>query len=87
MLPIPGRCPMQEYTATAGFDFVVPIGNLRLSLVACLDASMTGETWFSAVQEESVVTEFGVPGGVRRHVLARSTGPAIGLDLKYSSGQ
>jgi iron complex outermembrane recepter protein len=51
-----------DYTATAGVDFVVPMGNSGLSLIARLDASFTGETWFSAVQEESVVTEFGVPG-------------------------
>ncbi len=51
-----------DYTATAGIDLVVPMGNSGISLVARLDASMTGETWFSAVQEESVVTLFGVPG-------------------------
>ena len=51
-----------DYTATAGVDFVVPMGNSGLSLIARLDASFTGETWFSAVQEESVVTLFGVPG-------------------------
>jgi len=51
-----------DYTATAGVDFVVPIGDSGMSIVARLDASFTGETWFSAVQEDSVVTEFGVPG-------------------------
>ncbi|HXS92769.1 MAG TPA: TonB-dependent receptor [Steroidobacteraceae bacterium] len=51
-----------DYTATAGVDFVVPIGDSGLSLVARLDASFTGETWFSAVQDDSVTTEFGVPG-------------------------
>ena len=51
-----------DYTATAGVDFVVPIGNSGLSLIARLDASFTGETWFSAVQDDSVTTEFGVPG-------------------------
>jgi len=51
-----------DYTATAGVDFVVPLGNSGLSLVARLDASFTGETWFSAVQEDSVTTEFGAPG-------------------------
>ncbi|HKS54167.1 MAG TPA: TonB-dependent receptor [Steroidobacteraceae bacterium] len=51
-----------EYTATAGVDFVVPMGNSGISLIARLDASFTGETWFSAVQDDSVVTEFGVPG-------------------------
>ena len=50
-----------EYTAT-GVDFVVPIGNSGLSVIARLDASFTGETWFSAVQDGSVVTEFGLPG-------------------------
>jgi hypothetical protein len=33
-----------EYTATAGVDFIVPLGNSGLSLVARLDASFTGET-------------------------------------------
>ncbi len=51
-----------EYTATAGVDFVVPMGNSGISLIARLDASFTGETWFSAVQDDSVTTEFGVPG-------------------------
>ena len=51
-----------EYTANAGADFIVPLGNSGLSLVARLDASFTGETWFSAVQDDSVTTEFGVPG-------------------------
>lgn len=51
-----------DYTATAGVDFVVPMGDSGLSFIARLDASFTGETWFSAVQEESVLTQFGVPG-------------------------
>ena len=51
-----------EYTANAGVDFIVPLGNSGLSLVARVDASFTGETWFSAVQDDSVTTEFGVPG-------------------------
>lgn len=51
-----------DYTATAGVDFVVPVGDSGLSFIARLDASFTGETWFSAVQEESVLTQFGVPG-------------------------
>jgi len=51
-----------EYTANAGADFIVPLGNSGLSLVARVDASFTGETWFSAVQDDSVTTEFGVPG-------------------------
>jgi iron complex outermembrane receptor protein len=51
-----------DYTATAGVDFVVPMGDSGLSFLARLDASFTGETWFSAVQEESVLTQFGVPG-------------------------
>ncbi|HEY0939832.1 MAG TPA: TonB-dependent receptor [Steroidobacter sp.] len=51
-----------DYTATAGVDFTVPMGNSGISFIARLDASFTGETWFSAVQEESVVTQFGVPG-------------------------
>ena len=51
-----------DYTATAGVDFIVPMGNSGLSLLARLDVSRTGETWFSAVQEDSVQTQFGVPG-------------------------
>jgi iron complex outermembrane receptor protein len=51
-----------DYTANAGVDFVVPMGDSGLSFIARLDASFTGETWFSAVQEESVLTQFGVPG-------------------------
>jgi iron complex outermembrane recepter protein len=57
-----------DYTATAGIDFSVPMGNSGLTLIARLDASMTGETWFSAVQEESVVTLFGVPGDYSKTV-------------------
>jgi iron complex outermembrane recepter protein len=92
-----------DYTATAGVDFVVPVGNSGMSIIARLDASFTGETWFSAVQEDSVVTEFGVPGDYSKTsrdaftvVNARLgisadkwqvTAWAIGLDLKYSFGR
>jgi iron complex outermembrane receptor protein len=51
-----------EYTLNGGVDFTVPLSNSGLSLLARVDVSSLGETWFSAVQNDSVVTEFGVPG-------------------------
>ncbi|HLS80550.1 MAG TPA: TonB-dependent receptor [Steroidobacter sp.] len=55
-----------EYTANAGVDLRYPLSESGLSLVARLDGSATGETWFSAVQKESVQTQFGVPGDYSR---------------------
>jgi iron complex outermembrane receptor protein len=50
-----------EYTGDAGIDLNVPMA-AGLSLFARLDMSATGKTWFSTVQNNSVETEFGVPG-------------------------
>jgi iron complex outermembrane receptor protein len=49
------------FTADAGVDFNVPVA-ARTALVARLDASTVGKTWFSSVQNNSVQTLFGVPG-------------------------
>jgi len=51
-----------EYTANAGADFNVPLGNSGMSLLARIDVNRTGETWFGPVQKNSVQTQFGVPG-------------------------
>ncbi len=47
-----------RYTGDAGVDLHVPVGD-RLTLVARVDASVTGKTWFSAVQNNVVQSEFG----------------------------
>ncbi|MBS0393688.1 MAG: TonB-dependent receptor [Proteobacteria bacterium] len=54
-----------EYTADAGIDLHVPLAQ-GLSLVARLDMSAVGKTWFSAVQNNSVQTLFGAPGDYSR---------------------
>ncbi len=51
-----------KYTGDAGVDLTVPFGGSGLSLFARLDMSAVGKTWFSAVQNNQVQTEFGVPG-------------------------
>ena len=50
-----------EYTGSLGADFQFPI-NDALTLVARIDGSFVGETWFHPVQGDSVYTLFGVPG-------------------------
>jgi iron complex outermembrane receptor protein len=55
-----------EYTANGGVDFTIPLASTGLSLLARIDASSIGKTWFSAVQNDSVQTEFGVPGDYSR---------------------
>ncbi len=50
-----------SYTADAGIDLNIPIA-ARVALVARLDASSVGKTWFSPVQNNSVQTLFGAPG-------------------------
>ena len=50
-----------KYTADAGADFNVPLSG-GTSLVARVDASALGRTWFSTVQQNQVYTLFGVPG-------------------------
>jgi iron complex outermembrane receptor protein len=50
-----------EYTGDAGIDLNAPVAP-RLSLFARLDMTAVGPTWFSAVQNNSVQTLFGVPG-------------------------
>jgi iron complex outermembrane receptor protein len=50
-----------KYTGDAGVDFSVPLA-ATLTLAARIDMSATGKTWFSPVQNNSVQTEFGVPG-------------------------
>ena len=51
-----------EYTGNAGIDFKVPMGGSGMTLVARVDGTFLGETWFSAVQKNAVETLFGVPG-------------------------
>lgn len=51
-----------EYTLDGGVDFTIPLASSGLRLLARVDVSSVGETWFSAVQKDSVQTEFGVPG-------------------------
>jgi iron complex outermembrane receptor protein len=50
------------YTADAGVTFTLPLAATGGALFARFDANSTGKTWFSAVQNNSVQTEFGVPG-------------------------
>ena len=50
------------YTADAGVTFTVPIAATGAAVVARFDANSIGKTWFSPVQNNSVQTEFGVPG-------------------------
>lgn len=50
-----------KYTGDAGINLSVPFGD-RLAVVARVDMSATGKTWFSPVQKNSVQTEFGAPG-------------------------
>jgi len=51
-----------SYTADAGVTFTVPVAPDGGALFARFDANSTGKTWFSPVQNNSVQTEFGVPG-------------------------
>lgn len=52
-----------EYTANAGVDFNFPLASSGLSLLARVDASSVGKTWFGPVQNNSVQTEFfSLPG-------------------------
>jgi iron complex outermembrane receptor protein len=54
-----------EYTLNGGVDLTVPVST-GVRVVARLEASSLGKTWFSAVQNNSVETEFGVPGDFSR---------------------
>jgi iron complex outermembrane receptor protein len=49
-----------KYTGAAGVDFTVPVGDL--ALVARVDASFVGETYFHPVQGETVPNLFGFFG-------------------------
>jgi iron complex outermembrane receptor protein len=51
-----------DYTADAGVTFTLPIAATGDAVIARLDATSTGKTWFSPVQNNSVQTEFGAPG-------------------------
>ncbi|HVY80643.1 MAG TPA: TonB-dependent receptor [Steroidobacteraceae bacterium] len=51
-----------EYTLNGGLDLTVPVSTTGIRIVARLEASSLGKTWFSAVQNNSVQTEFGAPG-------------------------
>jgi iron complex outermembrane receptor protein len=55
-----------EYTVAGGFDFNVPLSSSGISLLGRVDVSSVGETWFSAVQKNSVQTQFGAPGDYSR---------------------
>ncbi len=55
-----------DYTLNGGVDFTVPLATTGLRLLARVEASSLGKTWFSAVQKNSVETEFGVPGDFSR---------------------
>lgn len=50
-----------SYTGDAGVDLTVPFTD-AVSLVARVDMSAVGKTWFGPVQGNSVQTEFGAPG-------------------------
>ncbi len=43
-----------EYTGNAGFEVTMPMGGSGLELVARVDGSFVGETWFHPVQNETV---------------------------------
>jgi iron complex outermembrane receptor protein len=49
-----------KYTGDAGMDFTVPVST-SISLTARVDMNAIGKTWFSAVQNNSVQSVFGVP--------------------------
>jgi iron complex outermembrane receptor protein len=50
-----------SYTADAGIDLNIPVAE-NMAILARLDASSVGKTWFSPVQNNSVQTLFGAPG-------------------------
>jgi iron complex outermembrane receptor protein len=50
-----------SYTADAGIDLNIPVAE-NMAVLARLDASSVGKTWFSPVQNNSVQTLFGAPG-------------------------
>lgn len=50
-----------SYTANAGIDLNIPVAE-NMAVLARLDASSVGKTWFSPVQNNSVQTLFGAPG-------------------------
>jgi iron complex outermembrane receptor protein len=43
-----------EYTGNLGAELVMPMGGSGLELVARVDGSFVGETWFHPVQDETV---------------------------------
>jgi iron complex outermembrane receptor protein len=49
-----------KYTGDAGVDFNIPISS-AVSMTARVDMNAIGKTWFSAVQNNSVQSVFGVP--------------------------
>lgn len=55
-----------KYTANAGIDLTVPVGNSGTALVARLDGNSVGKTWFSPVQDNrlpNLFTAFGFGQG------------------------
>jgi iron complex outermembrane receptor protein len=72
------------YTADAGITFTVPFSSSGAALVARFDGSSIGKTWFSAVQNNSVQTEFGAPGNYSKTERAAFTvlNARIGIETK-----
>jgi iron complex outermembrane receptor protein len=74
-----------SYTADAGVTFTVPIAPDGGALFARFDANSTGKTWFSPVQNNSVQTEFGVPGDYSK--TARSAFTLLNARIGYNAPQ
>lgn len=51
-----------QYTLDSGIDLTLPVTRSGIALVARLDETTLGRTWFGPVQRNRVQTEFGVPG-------------------------
>jgi iron complex outermembrane receptor protein len=52
-----------KYTGNAGVDFTVPVGDSGMNVVARLDGTFIGETWFHPVQKNEVPNLFGLFAG------------------------
>jgi iron complex outermembrane receptor protein len=74
-----------SYTADAGVTFTVPVAPDGGALFARFDANSTGKTWFSPVQNNSVQTEFGVPGNYSK--TARDAFTLLNARLGYNAPQ
>jgi iron complex outermembrane receptor protein len=51
-----------EYTLDSGVSFTAPVNANGDAVVLRVDEQTLGPTWFSPVQDNTVTTEFGVPG-------------------------